>query len=65
MAKYWSTMLELPYCASCRIANKDYTNLPVIKMNDHSVHVVMPNGDIVKRNIVRHNVTILFVSTEI
>jgi hypothetical protein len=56
--------LALPFVADCTIAGKRYNNLEVVKMNENSVHVRLPNGDIVKRNFRKHSIDVKFVRVE-
>jgi hypothetical protein len=56
--------LLLPYLASCTIAGEHYTDLEVTDLTKHTCKVKLPNGDIVKRHIEKHNVKIVFVRPE-
>lgn len=53
--------LELPYYANCRIAGKSHTKLPIIKMNDKTIVVRLPDGQCIKRHLDKHPVDIVFV----
>lgn len=51
-----------PYVADCRIGDIDYNNLEVLEINNKNVWVKLPNGDRVKRHIIKHKVDIKYIS---
>ena len=58
-------MLELPYIASCSVGGKSFNKLPVLEMNDYTVKLRLPNGDIVKRHLRKHKVEITYLSPDL
>ncbi len=51
-----------PYVADCRIGNENYENLEVVDLNNKSVWLRLPNGELVKRHVIRHRVDIKYIT---
>ena len=51
-----------PYVADCRIGKQSYENLEVVDLNNKTVWLRMPNGDLVKRHVIKHHVTLKYIS---
>jgi hypothetical protein len=58
-------MIELPFFARCTIGSETFNKLPILEMNDYTVKVRLPNGDIVKRSFRKHDVEITYVSPDL
>ena len=51
-----------PYVADCRIGKEQYENLEVVDLNNKSVWLRLPNGDLVKRHVLKHKVTLKYIT---
>ena len=60
-----AAMLELPYVASCKIGTETLNNLPVLEMNNHTIKVRLPDGNVIKRSFRKHNPQITFLSPDL
>ena len=54
--------LFIPYVADCTIRGKSYSNLDILRLGTYTVDVRLPGGEIIKRNIKKHGVTVKYVS---
>lgn len=51
-----------PYVADCRIGKEQYENLEVVDLNNKSVWLRLPSGELVKRHVIKHKVSLKYIT---
>lgn len=51
-----------PYLADCSVNGKRNNNLEVVRIGNKTVDVRLPDGSIIKRNVIKHEVDLKYIS---